>query len=76
MSRYDGPEEPADRLDVGDRPDAECADCGLPFHRGSYAMAWCEGCSNRRDHWASVEEIKTMAKAVLQVDLSTVKDIA
>lgn len=75
MSRFG--EEPADYLDGGIPCNAECADCGLPFSRAEFdAIPWCDTCSDRRDRWAAAQEVRTMLKAVLAVDLSTVKDVA
>ncbi len=55
----------------------QCHDCGVPYARAEYdRTVWCDDCSNRRDRWADAQEIRTMAKAVLSVDLSTVKDVA
>lgn len=76
MSRFDGPEEPADYLD-GDPVNAECADCGLGWWKGEHdSCVWCGPCAQRRDDWATAQEIKRMAKAVLTVDLMHVKDVA
>lgn len=36
----------------------------------------CDSCSNRRDAWATAQELRHMAKAVLTADLLKVKDIA
>ena len=76
MSRYDGPDEPADRLD-GEITNCDCADCGLPFYRSAFdACPWCGPCAVRRDDWITAFELRRMAKAVLSIDLTKVRDIA
>lgn len=75
MSRFG--EEPVDSLDADVRPNAECHDCGLPYARAEFdRTVWCDACSDRRDRWATAQEVRTMLKAVLDVDLSTVRDVA
>lgn len=74
MSRFG--DEPSDYLD-GDPANAECADCGVGFYRSAFdACVWCGDCGQRRDDWATAQEIKRMAKAVLAVDLMNVKEVA
>jgi hypothetical protein len=74
MSRYG--DEPADYLD-GDPCNADCADCGVGFWKGAFdSCVWCTPCAVRRDEWATAQEIKRMAKAVLSVDLMKVRDVA
>jgi len=56
---------------------ASCHDCGVDYSRGEHDRSvWCDECSDRRDRWTTAEEIRTMAKAFLKVDLTTVKDVA
>lgn len=74
-SRYGA--EPADALDVGLPPNAECTDCGAAYSKADDdPTTWCDACSDRRDAWAAAFEIRQMVKAVLTIDLSTVKDVA
>lgn len=75
MSRY-GDDE-SDALDVGLAPNAECHDCGVEYSKGLHDRSvWCDTCSDRRDRWATAQELRAMAKAFLATDLTTVKDIA
>jgi len=74
MSRYG--DEDADALD-GEACNAECADCGVAYSKAEHDRTpWCDGCSDRRDRWATAQEMRSMARAVLAVDLSKVKDVA
>lgn len=74
MSRF---EEPADYLDADVHQNAECHDCGQPYARGEFdRTVWCDPCSDRRDRWATAQEVRQMLKAVLSTDLSKVKDVA
>lgn len=76
MSRYDPRDEPANYLD-GDDCNAACSDCGSGFWRSEYdACPFCGPCAQSRDDWATAQEIKRMAKAVLSVDLTKVRDVA
>jgi hypothetical protein len=76
MSRYDQPDEPADYLD-GDPVNAECSDCGVGFWREPLdGCVWCGECADRRDRWATAQDVRLMLKAVLAVDLSKVRDVA
>lgn len=75
MSRFgiDPPDDDAYEM----RPNAECADCGVAYAKGEHDRSvWCDPCSDRRDRWITAQEMKRMAKAVLAVDLMTVKDVA
>lgn len=75
MSRYG--DEDADALDVGLPMNAECHDCGIPYSRAEHdRTVWCDSCSDKRDRWATAFEIRHMAKAVLAVDLTKVRDVA
>jgi len=75
MSRF-GDEDP-DALDVGVPMNASCSDCGQDYWKASEdPTTWCDACSNKRDAWAEALEIRLMLKAVLQTDLTTVKDVA
>jgi hypothetical protein len=75
MSRYG--DEPDDALDVEDLRNAVCADCGLSYARAELdSTPWCDECSDRRDRWATAQELRTMAKAVLKADLTKTKDVA
>jgi len=75
MSRYG--DEDADALDVGLPMNATCADCGIDYSRAELdSTPWCDACSDRRDRWATAQELRTMAKAVLRADLMTTKDVA
>lgn len=55
-----------------------CADCGLGFYRSPLDTyrCFCGPCAEKRDAWTTAQELKTMAKAVLQTDLMKIKDIA
>lgn len=67
----------ADAFDDTPRANAECADCGAEYSKGAYdSTPWCDPCSDRRDRWITAQEMRTMAKAFLKVDLSQVKDVA
>jgi len=58
-------------------PNATCADCGIDYAKGEHDRSvWCDPCSDRRDRWATAQELRTMAKAVLAVDLMKTKDVA
>jgi len=55
---------------------ATCHDCGVDYSRGEHdPTVWCDECSDRRDRWATAQEIKMMAKAALRVDLTKVSGI-
>jgi hypothetical protein len=56
---------------------AICSDCGESFYRSEFdSCVWCGPCAQRRDDWITAQEIKRMAKAVWNADLTKVKDIA
>lgn len=58
-------------------PNAICSDCGADYSRDELdATPWCDACSNKRDAWATAQDLKRMAKAVLATDLTKVRDIA
>jgi hypothetical protein len=60
-----------------DPTNAECHDCGAAWYRSEFdACVWCGPCADRRDRWATAQEMRSMAKAVLAVDLMKVKDVA
>ncbi len=64
-----------DAYDV--RPNASCSDCGAEYSKADAdPTTWCDPCSNRRDAWAALTEIRLMAKAVLRADLTTIKEVA
>jgi len=56
------------------RATASCQDCGADIVPSTNPC--CDGCSDRRERWAELHEIKRIAKAVLDVDLTKVKEIA
>lgn len=69
--------DPPDDGAYDDPTNADCADCGTGFWKGEYdSCVWCGPCAQRRDDWATAQEIRHMAKAMLRVDLSKVKDVA
>lgn len=56
---------------------ATCHDCGVDYSRGDHdRTVWCDECSDKRDRWTSAQEIRSMAKAILKVDLMKVTDVA
>jgi hypothetical protein len=60
-----------------DPTNAACPDCGVDFWRGEFdTCVWCGPCAQRRDAWASVQEIRSLATAVLKSDPTKLKDIA
>lgn len=74
MSRFG--EEPADDLD-GEPTNAACADCGAWWYRSEFdRCVWCGDCADLRDRWATAQEMRSILKAVLAVDLSKVRDVA
>lgn len=74
MSRYG---DDATYAEDGEPTNAECSDCGLGFWRSEFdSCPWCGPCAQRRDDWATAQDLKRMAKAVLAVDLTNVKDVA
>ncbi len=64
--------------DWPDQPfNATCADCGVDYSRAEMDRTpFCDTCSNRRDQWASAQDVRTMAKAVLAIDPLKIRDIA
>lgn len=75
MSRFG--EEPADYLDGDVRPNAECHDCGAGWYRSEFdRCVFCADCADLRDRWATAQEMRSILKAVLAVDLSKVLDVA
>lgn len=69
--------EELDPFEYEPKPNAECTDCGTAFVRSEYDRCpWCADCAIRRDQWASLQDIKTMARAVLTIDPAKIKDIA
>jgi hypothetical protein len=85
MSRYDygDPGMDATYCDgLSDlRPNAHCEDCDAPFFTAFAATARkCDDCWDARDaHTSALEEayfLKRMAKAILSVDLTKVKEVA
>jgi len=56
-----GPLDPPDTDAYDLQPNAECADCGLPYSKGEHdRTVWCDDCSNRRDLHTSLLEIRLM----------------
>lgn len=73
MSYYHDEDDPH----AFDLLNAICADCGERWYRSEHdRCVWCGPCAQRRDAWATAQEIRSMAKAVLKVDLMKVRDIA
>jgi hypothetical protein len=69
-------DEDLDALD-GDATNADCADCGTSYFRSGHdRCVWCGPCAQRRDAWVTAFELRRMAKAVLSIDLSTVREVA
>jgi hypothetical protein len=60
-----------------DPTNCDCADCGVAFWKSEWdSCPWCGPCAQRRDEWATAQDLKRMAKAVLTTDLTTIKEIA
>jgi hypothetical protein len=57
--------------------EATCTDCGVPYGREyDSPNGLCAECDDRREAWATAQQLKRMAKAVLKVDLTKVKEVA
>ena len=66
-----------DAFDADLQPNASCSDCGVEYSKAiADQTTTCDRCSDRRDAWVTAQEIRTMAKAVLRIDLTNVKDVA
>lgn len=75
MSRYG--EDDTYPEDQADPTNSECPDCGGAFWRAEMdRCVFCGPCAQQRDAWATAQELKTMAKAILNADLTKVRDIA
>jgi len=76
MSRYGDDDTPAYDTDEI-HANAVCSDCGVAYSRGELdSTPFCDACSDKRDAWATAQELRTIAKAVLATDLTTIKDVA
>jgi hypothetical protein len=65
MSRWDVDPPDDDRFDV--RPNATCTDCGVSYLKAERdPTTTCDECSDRRDAWAAVTELR-MARAAIPV---------
>ncbi len=68
MSRFDSDQDYSDELNG---PYGSCTDCGRATDD-----AFCEECGDKRDAHTTLHELKAMAKAVLRIDHTTIKDVA
>jgi hypothetical protein len=65
------------RCSAGPEPNAQCGDCGEPFWLGHDDTGrLCDACCDRRDAHTDLNDLKRMAKAVLRIDPTTIKDVA
>jgi len=65
------------RCSEGPPANAICEDCRAPFwleHDSTGRL--CDTCCSQRDHHTDLLELKRMAKAVLRIDPTTIKDVA
>jgi hypothetical protein len=77
MSRRYGDDDTTADDDDSIQPNAVCSDCGVSYSRAELdSTPFCDACSDKRDAWATAQELRTIAKAVLKVDLTKTKDVA